>query len=384
MLKVSPISVLPLVSMKKGSYPNILYSTLQKKYKIEILHPQVIGLGKCLTQMITKRPIVHIHWIEHKYTFGFSRTKFLAPIMFFGIVFYLITLLFLRVLRFKMVVTLHNILPHKPILLSIEKAIFKITLNLSEAIYVHSHYLKEIASKIYSIDRSKTIVIPHGKLPMITAINFDQKTARKLLNIPEKAFVICFVGRLSEDKGIHILLDALELMKKSDSNDLYVIIAGKPASTRLLKYIKVKIRTLSTRFKFKFYPCYVSDKMLSIVLKACDVGVIPYICTYTPSTLITFMLHGIPVITSDFPVIKAFFRKVGVNDYELLCKPIPKNVQEKIFLVLQNKDKFQKYWEKLSKEVSEEFDWEKCAELTYISYLKIHDLRIGKDFNMNT
>ena len=359
-----------MTSIKRGSYPEILHNLLRWRFNVEIIHPQALGLFAFLNQLISKKPIVHIHWIEHKYTFGLPRTRFLSLIMFIGIILYLETLLFLsKILKCKLVVTLHNLLPHKPLLLPIERAVFKITLDLSNIIYVHSHYLKKMAVVTYSIDKRKIIVIPHGKWLVNTKVNLNQKRARESLGIPIEAFVISFVGRLSEDKGIHILLEALELMEPI--NDLYIIIAGKPASKKILEYIKTMINKLSRKFRIKFYPWHVSDKMLVTILKASNIGVIPYVHTYTPSTLILFLSYGIPVIIPDFPVVREFLGEIA-SDYDLFCEPNPISLKNKIVNAMQNREKLQDYKRKFCERASKEFDWQKCVELTYKGYLMLY------------
>lgn len=80
-------------------------------------------------------------------------------------------------------------------------------------------------SKIHSNNKNKYIYIPTGIVPIDTS-KFSRENIRKEYNIPNDAFVVCYVGRHNEVKGYDQLkLIANEVLKKN--KNIYFLIAGK-------------------------------------------------------------------------------------------------------------------------------------------------------------
>ena len=130
--------MLPLAKMNKDSYTYILYDLLRRKFKIN-----VIGLSSRLTLTslviaISCRSIIHLHWIEHKYTLGMVKHfgRFSKFFVFFTLPVFLLFLCVLRFIGCPIVTTLHNIVPHRVLFPRLEQCAFKITLNLSKIVYV--------------------------------------------------------------------------------------------------------------------------------------------------------------------------------------------------------------------------------------------------------
>lgn len=363
----SRISVLPLAKLNKGSYTYILYDLLQKKFKIN-----VIGLSCKLTIAglifaIGSRSIIHVHWIEHKYTLGMVN-RFGRFSKFFVLLILPIFLLFLFVLRLigcPLVTTLHNIMPHRVLFSRLEKSAFKIVLKLSKIVYVHTDHMKFQVTTLYGVDSIKIRKIHHGNWMHVNSNLYTPMSARHILGIDSDAFVMCFIGRVGPDKGLHLLLDCLA--NANIDVPSYLILAGAPSNKEYLADLVQKSHCLSLPVKIKLYPYRISDAFVELLIKACDVGVLPYTKTSTPSTILLFMSFGKPVITPAFPDVKEFVGK----DYPLLYNGSVQGLWRTIQKTVSERAVLPKIGEEMLKR-AHSFDWNQVVSVTYKSYLELY------------
>jgi glycosyltransferase involved in cell wall biosynthesis len=365
--KLPRISVLPLAKLNKGSYTYILYDLLQKKFRVN-----VIGLPYKLTMSgllfaIGSKSIIHLHWIEHKYTLGMVNRfgHFSKFFVLFTLPIFLLFLFVLRLIGCPIVTTLHNIVPHRVLFSRLEKSAFSIVLKLSKIVYVHTDHTKFQAMTLYGVDSFKIRKIHHGNWIHINSNLYTPTKARQILGIDSDAFVMCFIGRVSPDKGLHLLLDCLG--KANINVPTYLILAGTPANKEYLTDLFQKSRCLSLAVRIKLYPYRISDAFVELLIKACDVGVLPYTKTSTPSTTLLFMSFGRPVIVPAFPEVKEF---VG-NKYPLLYD----GSAEGLLGVIQKTISERAHLSKIGEDMLEKtrlFDWESTASVTYADYLELY------------
>ena len=122
--------------------------------------------------------------------------------------------------------------------------------------------------------------------------SLSPEEARIRLGLPEKdAFVYVTVGRLAETKGQRILLEAFaRVYEKYPKSKL--IIAGKGWLESELRSLAVELN-IHERVLFLGYRTDVP-----VVLRACDVFVLPSIAEGLPGALLEAMATGVPVIAS--------------------------------------------------------------------------------------
>lgn len=108
----------------------------------------------------------------------------------------------------------------------------KITYACATKIYPNSFGLKEIIIKNKYCHQKKLHVIANGSSNGIDMIYFSKETTnlnkselREKLNIQDKDFVFCFLGRLVKDKGINELLSAFEKLY-CENSEIKLILVG--------------------------------------------------------------------------------------------------------------------------------------------------------------
>ncbi len=108
-----------------------------------------------------------------------------------------------------------------------------VTCRFADKVICISPSLKVHAEKIGIVDKKKCVVLTEGSSNGINLSHYslsekivaDRELLIKKYNIPEDAFLIAFVGRVTKDKGIVEIIDALNVCIKRGAN-MKLIIAG--------------------------------------------------------------------------------------------------------------------------------------------------------------
>lgn len=214
------------------------------------------------------------------------------------------------------------------------------------------------SSRISVIQNS--VQCPHGERQFE-----DHRTEkRSFLSIDKNMFLIGFVGRLSEEKGVNYLIEAGSVLKQITETFKIVILGDGPNNIELKNLTKSK--GLDNEIIFSGFQDDI-DKWLA----AFDVFVLPSLTEGTPMALLEAMSMGIPVIASAVGGVPDIVNN-GVNgflvepgDYRELC--------EKIALLKNNPALREKMASEAVRTIKERFDvnaWCRKIESEYDSLLQ--------------
>ncbi|MDO9045582.1 MAG: glycosyltransferase [Methanobacteriaceae archaeon] len=313
----NPIKVVVFPELSH-SYLKLLYSEIGKNSEIEI--SSYNGFKTILR--IIKSNIIHFHWIEG-FFIGFDPEKRNIITIFMRTCLYLSFLTFLKIIKKKIVITLHNVESHDQVYPYLERKIFKLSLNIADNIIVHNSYGKIKAQDMYNIESSKFHIIPMGNYSNFYPNYINKAKSREILEIPKNKFVISFVGNIKEYKGIEDLLKVLDNILVNN-NSIHIIIAGKCIDKELCENIQSfekKHKYLST-IKLD----YIDDEKLQIYINASDIGILPYKRITNSAILMLFMSFYKPVIVPSLEPIKEL-----IGDNCIYYEPSSKNdLEEKI------------------------------------------------------
>jgi len=158
---------------------------------------------------------------------------------------------------------------------------------------VNSEYMKNEVKGIFNIPGDKVNVIPNGvDLNKFNGYHRDIEFRRKFANDNEK--IVFFVGRLVNEKGVHVLIDAVPKVSYN-YHDVKFVIAGKGPQ---LDHLKWKANEMGVASKV-YFTGYISDEDLLKLYKCVDVAVFPSL--YEPFGIVAIegMLANVPVVVSD-------------------------------------------------------------------------------------
>ncbi len=226
--------------------------------------------------------IFHIHWV---YDFAFPGNNYISKLL--STAHYFLSLLLAKLLGYKIIWTVHNILPHSQVFINdifARRFLSKIaTTKIS-----HSSYALEEMKKL-NINTDNTIVIPHGNYIGQYNNDLSQSEARRVLGLKMDDFIYLFIGNIQKYKGVQGLVDTYlsSKMKKS-----YLLVAGKCIDP----VIDRKLRQTSANGSISYINQLIPDNELQIYLNASDVVVYPFNKITTSGSVMLALSFGKPII----------------------------------------------------------------------------------------
>jgi glycosyltransferase involved in cell wall biosynthesis len=160
-------------------------------------------------------------------------------------------------------------------------------------VIVNSNYMMNEAKSVFNLPEDKLRVIPNGvNLNKFDGFERDYEFRRRFAMDNEK--IVFFVGRLVNEKGAQILIDAVPKVLQY-YYDTKFIIAGRGPQMDHLKWM-VSSRNVSHKV---YFTGYIGDEDLLKLYKCADIAVFPSL--YEPFGIVALegMVANIPVVVSD-------------------------------------------------------------------------------------
>jgi glycosyltransferase involved in cell wall biosynthesis len=248
---------------------------------LRILRLRMIFLKAVLSFLWHRSQIIHFQWVA-------DPTQD----------YYFIVLL--QLLRFKVIYTAHDVVPHEHDTSENRTAFHRIYQRVDKLI-VHSERIKKEIIELFSVDKDKIYVIPHGSYDFFfNRQNFSKETARQLLDIPLEKRVILFFGLIRRYKGLEYLVDAFEEVKKSAGN-IMLLIAGQvcDGDPEAFRHYSNLMGQLACRDDVMCINEYIPLKEVEQYFSAADVVVLPYVQASQSGVLLLAYAAGRPVIVTD-------------------------------------------------------------------------------------
>jgi len=226
----------------------------------------------------TRSKVFHIQWLRFNPVDGI-----LVP-------------LFLKALGKKVVYTAHNPLPHLKENFY-HRFIFSLVHRAPDAIVVHSRYVSDRLRSLFGLDPRSLHLVPLPVYRFRSDPALSRDRARGELGLRPSDRVALFFGRITEYKGLDVLLSAFKIARPRVP-DLKLVVAGRlepsyrKTAERLLREWGTE-EGLITRLSF------LSDREVEVVFKAADVVVLPYREATQSGVLFSAYAFRRPVIASD-------------------------------------------------------------------------------------
>jgi len=168
----------------------------------------------------------------------------------------------------------------RPINLKVEKKCFQ----KSSAIVALNKSLKMHLEREYS----NVFLIPNG---------IDYENYKEL---PEKPYIL-FIGRISKEKGVHILLEAFsKFVNENGRKDIKLVMAGPAKRDSYYREIAKIIKSNKLQACVSLLP-FVPMRLVRKLLAECMVLVLPSLHETFGIVVLETMASGKPVIASDIP-----------------------------------------------------------------------------------
>ncbi len=269
---------------------------------------------------------------------------------------------FLKPLRrhLPVVLTIHDVKPHYDRFVS-RASFIKRSLQIPQRLIVHYEDGKRQMADHWGICADRIDVIPHGIIPLQNPP--DLIAARKKLNLPSNCQIILFFGAIRPNKGLDILLKALEIIKSRNRRVLLVIAGGLLGRFNFESYSDM-IRKYDLSEYVQTFIHFIPEEEVDYFFAASDLVVLPYLKFEAQSgVLLRAYAHKKPVVVSDIGAMGELVSsdKVGLVVESGAVEPLA----QAVINALDSLDKFQSCY---GPELENKYSWEHIAELTMLSY----------------
>jgi glycosyltransferase involved in cell wall biosynthesis len=228
--------------------------------------------------------VLHLHWTQYHYV---RRTRGASIAAFAR---FAIKLVLARILRYRIVWTMHNVLPHEPSSPPVLDHLGRLLVaRVATSVIVHCKCAQELLARRFHRKR-EVYVVPHPNYCDVLSGAGSREEARAKLGLEHESKVLLFFGSIRPYKG---LTDLLAAFRELPDADLALIIAGKPASSEIEAEI-VSLIAGDTRVVTNL--AYVSDEQLEMYLCASNVAVFPFRGVLTSGSVIFALSAGRPVV----------------------------------------------------------------------------------------
>lgn len=234
--------------------------------------------------------------------------------------------------------------------------------NEAYSIIAVSYYLRRLLVANYG-QFHKISIIPKG----VYIDEYDQAMSEKKLKIVND-FKLIFVGRISRDKGIEVLLNAFSIAKKSIDYKLILYIVGTAINQKYLDFIKSVIRDLGIQNDVVFLG-YKDQSEITRIYCECDIAVVPSYGETFGKVAIEAMAAKLPTIVSDIGGLGELVEhgktglKCEVGNVEQLSRCIKK--------LCSNKSLYKMISENAYQSVRENYNIKDVFEQTEQAYLEV-------------
>lgn len=115
--------------------------------------------------------------------------------------------------------------------------LYRVILKRAECVSVVSDYLKSKVIETHGLERSKVLVFPNGVNVRRFRSRTDSDSLRSSLSVVNKK-VVLFIGAITQDRGLDLLVKALPKILLKNSNAIVLIVGEGPQKSNLKKLAK--------------------------------------------------------------------------------------------------------------------------------------------------
>lgn len=264
--------------------------------------------------------------------------------------------------RIPMVLTVHDVKSHYERFVS-RDSFLKRSLQIPHRLIVHYEDGKRQLVDDWGICSERIDVIGHGIMPLPNPPECSE--ARKKLNLPLDRRIILFFGGIRPNKGLDILLKALDTVRSRDPGVLLVVAGYLHRGISFEPYSNT-IERLDLSQHVQIFVHFIAEEDVDYFFAASDLVVLPYLKFEAQSgVLLRAYAHKKPVVVSN---VGAMGQLVSSDKVGLVVEPgDTESFAEAIISVLDSPGNFQSHY---NPELESRYSFKHIAELTMRSYEK--------------
>lgn len=230
-------------------------------------------------------------------------------------------------------------------------------------VIVCSNYMDNELKRIFQLPDDKIRIIPNGVEPENFIVNSKNDNFKSHYALPQEK-IIFFVGRLVQEKGVQVLLDAIPKILHYQPNTRFLIAGKGPHS----QFLQDKARNMGIGNKVSFLG-YIDDDLRNRIYQVADIAVFPSL--YEPFGIVALeaMAAKTAVVVSDTGGLGEIIKHQvnGMKAYTGSADSLADN----ILYLLGNPKEAMQIRERAYKEVLETYSWQQIAKETISVYNEV-------------
>lgn len=256
----------------KNPYQGLLYSNMQNCEAAYLPQPTASHTVNLLfiPLLLAKYrlrgfEIFHLHWLYnfrspiHRLDNTLIRTLMTL--------YFCIVLATVKLMRYKLVWTIHNVIPHEKTFV-FQDLTLRLLAKLCDLKIAHSAQTLDVM-RMLKMSTTNTQVIPIGTYTNIYENGITREAARKRLGLKGDAFILLFIGMIKPYKGVTKLL---ETFTKLNLENTKLVVAGQCDNEMLTNEINKYKGNPNVLLKLG----YIHDNEMQVYLNSCDVVALPF------------------------------------------------------------------------------------------------------------
>ena len=271
--------------------------------------------------------------------------------------------------KIPVVLTVHDVQSHYERFVS-KDSYMKKCFHIPHSLIVHYEQGKKQLIDHWKVPGERVAVIPHGIMPLKNF--FEITDARRKLNLSIDRRILLLFGSIRPNKGLDVLLEALEIIRRSKPEVLLVIAGALPRGMSFEPYSNM-IEKLNLSENVKSFVRFIEDEEVDMFMSASDLVVLPYKKFEAQSgVLLRAYAHKKPVVVSN---VGAMGELVTMDKVGLAVESGNlESLAAAVINVMENQDKFKACY---NSELEKKYSWEHIAKLTIKSYVKTIEKKLA-------
>jgi glycosyltransferase involved in cell wall biosynthesis len=201
----------------------------------------------------------------------------------------LFSLALCKISGLKIVWTIHNAESHTRPGSFFEKLVTRILLFFADKVTALNNHIRKVMEERY--DFNNIFLLRQGLYEGCYANTITREQARQKLGLEKNDFVLLFLGKVEEYKGIDIAIEALDLVA---DDSVKLLIAGR--INRSLPYGAHVIELAAKNKNIIVHNNFIPDDDVQIYFKAADYSIYPYRRIDNSGVLFLTLTFSVPTI----------------------------------------------------------------------------------------
>lgn len=274
----------------QNPYQRLLYAALGRE-GFEIVGDGRIDVGWLIRER-NDVGTLHFHWPESCYR---HRGRGASVLSWVKLALFGIRLSAARVLGYRIVWTVHQVLPHERAAPGLDRAAAVLLARMSDELIVHDAKTRDDLLRVVPGSARKLHTMPHGSYVGVYPVRRSRAEVREELRLGPQSFVFLAFGHIRAYKDIGLLLDAFSAL---ENDDVALVVAGLVVDAETGERLA---RAAADDSRIRTVLGFIADEQVGDLYEAADAAVLPRGDGGTSGALVLALSQAVPVVAARTP-----------------------------------------------------------------------------------